>query len=185
MWMSRIENAAKPILLPMILGQEVQLDPQAQHIVSTWAALKAMTFEFTSSPDRAPHFTAAERLTFSESVEAPSQVQVFLAGYVGPHAVWARGAHTFFAGASEHYPAYASTASFGALVFQVFSHRCPREIPAVRLTEDFGAAAVRVRPPSEGAVSWPPESVFDEHHLESFALRFSPRPLGVVSRSGA
>jgi hypothetical protein len=39
-WMKDIDDAAKPIMLPLILGKETRLTPNQQRVVATWAVLK-------------------------------------------------------------------------------------------------------------------------------------------------
>lgn len=41
-WMRRLDEAADPIMTPLILGQEVRLSESDQRIIATWAVLKAM-----------------------------------------------------------------------------------------------------------------------------------------------
>lgn len=46
-WMSNIESAAIPIMTPMIQGEAVQLDRNAQDIVARWLGLKAIVQDFS------------------------------------------------------------------------------------------------------------------------------------------
>lgn len=41
-WMKSIEDAAKPIMTPLIRGEDVRLTPDQQRVVATWAVLKNM-----------------------------------------------------------------------------------------------------------------------------------------------
>jgi hypothetical protein len=41
-WMREIENLAKPIMTPLILGKPGRIWPRDQQIIATWAVLKAM-----------------------------------------------------------------------------------------------------------------------------------------------
>ncbi|OGV84690.1 MAG: hypothetical protein A3K19_18255 [Lentisphaerae bacterium RIFOXYB12_FULL_65_16] len=177
--MSRIEGAAKPHLLPMILGQEVVIPVPAQRTVAIWAVLKAMTFEFTSASTRHPFFSTEERKVFSDTQLPPPPVQVFLAGYVGSCAVWARGSATNLTGPSGVVSAYASTASFGALVFQVFSLRA-RAPAAIPVADSFDGADIRIWPPQAKPVVWPPDFVLDQPALVSFATRWATPPAAEV-----
>jgi hypothetical protein len=45
-WMKSIEDAARPIMKPLILGHEVRLNQNAQAILATWAILKLMISEY-------------------------------------------------------------------------------------------------------------------------------------------
>jgi hypothetical protein len=44
-WMSELEEKAKPILTPMIIGQRVELNDEEQRIVSTWAVKTAIVLQ--------------------------------------------------------------------------------------------------------------------------------------------
>ena len=50
-WMSRLEDAAKPLLVPMFKGEQVSFDLKQQLILATWAVKTGMVFEFTPSPE--------------------------------------------------------------------------------------------------------------------------------------
>ncbi len=41
-WMRRLDNAADPVMTPLILGQETRLSERDQRIIAAWAVLKAM-----------------------------------------------------------------------------------------------------------------------------------------------
>lgn len=74
-WMGQIEEAAKPILTPLILGQTSVLDVIAQNRIATWAALKVLTLEHNDK----------------EKVIAPDELrEKFMTGRVAPQGmkVW-------------------------------------------------------------------------------------------------
>jgi hypothetical protein len=52
-WMRGIEDSARPIIIPLILGKPTRLSDKAQAIIATWAVLKTMVAEY----DRAGHVT--------------------------------------------------------------------------------------------------------------------------------
>src|SRR5450759_5037390 len=45
-WMSEIQNIAKPILIPFLKGQWPRITQDDQYILSVWAAMFSMVFEF-------------------------------------------------------------------------------------------------------------------------------------------
>jgi hypothetical protein len=45
-WMKDIEDAAKPIMVPMMNGNKIRLNPDAQKKLAAWSALKAMVMEY-------------------------------------------------------------------------------------------------------------------------------------------
>ena len=62
-WMSRIENATKELLIPVVEGQATNLDRDAQRRVATWAVKTAMLVEHTLPPEF--YWTDDERKSFS------------------------------------------------------------------------------------------------------------------------
>lgn len=51
-WMSVIEEAAKPVLVPLMQGKATTLDTSAANIITTWAQLKAITLDARMEPRR-------------------------------------------------------------------------------------------------------------------------------------
>ena len=46
-WMSDLQDLAKPIITPLILGERTTLEPQQVEILATWATMTAMVWEFS------------------------------------------------------------------------------------------------------------------------------------------
>ena len=80
-WMSDIEDAAKPILTPLVLGQPSHLDVNQQQVVATWAFSRAIIGE-QLSPDL-KGIPADHRQWLFEHHEPPPQVRVFAAATDG------------------------------------------------------------------------------------------------------
>lgn len=59
-WMSQIERRAKLALLPLIEGEQRVLTVEEQHIIATWAYLKAVVIAF-DTPDRVQMSPAQRR----------------------------------------------------------------------------------------------------------------------------
>jgi hypothetical protein len=80
-WMSRLQNRAKPILLPLILGEKAQLRRTAQTLIASWATMTAMVAEFAiPSTVTSPQ---SERVWFqANQVPAPNW-RVWLGHYRG------------------------------------------------------------------------------------------------------
>jgi len=53
----QIDNRARPIMIPLIKGQQLRLSPDQQQIVATWAAMKAMVAEYGESEFVTTHHT--------------------------------------------------------------------------------------------------------------------------------
>ena len=61
-WMKGIEDRAKPILVPLILGNATRLQPGDQAIIATWAILKVMVSEYDSISHVTTHWTQRKRM---------------------------------------------------------------------------------------------------------------------------
>jgi hypothetical protein len=75
-WMSRIDDAVKPLILPMMLGQTTALDATAQKIVVDFITLKCMVFEHNRREDAAT--TLEQRQAFMNNREIPIYTQMHL-----------------------------------------------------------------------------------------------------------
>jgi hypothetical protein len=54
-WMRKIEDAARPILIPLILGQQTRISHDDQSIISTWAVLKSMIADYDNGSNGTVH----------------------------------------------------------------------------------------------------------------------------------
>lgn len=80
-WLHNLEDATKPLLTQLILGQEINLSPAMQGLLSTWASKTVMTSEFVGSAD--PLNTLAQRQRLMQTLASPEEWCVFMAGYIG------------------------------------------------------------------------------------------------------
>lgn len=80
-WMSHLQNQAKPILLPMMLGTKAVLSPDEQSIISAWMAMFTMVFE-QMDPDSAA-ITKEEREKFKAEKRAQENWLIWIAPYSG------------------------------------------------------------------------------------------------------
>ena len=122
-WMSDLEDEARPILLPLIGGQEVQLVVSAQRVIATWAMKTVMVLEYSSASSRLNYFSQEEREALRSERRLPYSTAVFLAGYLGRHAFRASEYPLVFSEGGRRFTGYSSTTVFGSLVVQAFSFR--------------------------------------------------------------
>lgn len=83
-WMSRLEIATKPILLPLMLGEAQHLDRESQTILATWACLKNMVAEFSNPTTRVTDAADLDRM-YKEHLP-PTRATVWIGGHAGT--VW-------------------------------------------------------------------------------------------------
>lgn len=84
-WMSRLEQAAKPILIRMLRDEQFYLDQAAQNTLAKWAVKMSMVSEHTlGSPPSDIYWSADERRAFSAPPhDIPGETDVLLGGYAG------------------------------------------------------------------------------------------------------
>lgn len=81
-WMSQIEEAAKPILIPLILGRAGRLDQEVQAKLATWVTLKVMVAEQNKREEAV--FSEEERNLFMRERAIPSGVSIWIARCFSP-----------------------------------------------------------------------------------------------------
>jgi hypothetical protein len=97
-WMrQQIDNRARPIMIPLIKGQQLRLSPDQQRIVATWAAMKAMVAEYGESEAVTTHH-AQRKYLMKNRLPPKKGWSVWIARVFG-HAAWA--AHLVPPGARE------------------------------------------------------------------------------------
>jgi len=81
-WMSGLEEAAKPILSPLLVGGDAVLSPDMQETLAKWVVLKAMVAE-QSKPQEAV-FSDLDRKVFKDEGIVPQGVTIWLARCFSP-----------------------------------------------------------------------------------------------------
>jgi hypothetical protein len=177
-WMSRLESAAKPVLIPLMKGVASDLAPEQQKIISAWLLKTCIMVEVLhdTNPD---YFEAGDRKALKESLAIPAQTSVFLARYVGAHEIRIHEMPLDLAfgpleSAAWSY-SYSATLAIKQLAFQIFSFRTPEnhsltvtpEIP--RFWHD---ATIQIWP-TGNSVRWPPPFALDDKAFDFFANRWA------------
>ncbi|MEL6960238.1 MAG: hypothetical protein AAGL89_14925 [Pseudomonadota bacterium] len=85
-WMSELENEAKPILTPLILGDPIFLDDYHQSVLAKWITMKFMVVEHSYDND---HITLkSDRSIFFQSQTIPDYIRIRVAAH--SDAFWSR-----------------------------------------------------------------------------------------------
>jgi hypothetical protein len=178
-WMSRLESAVKPIIVPMIYGQRVKLSPDDQKIIATWALKTTMVGEQLS--EGAATIPKARRESLRLTGEPPMDVRVFTAANNG------RSSHdtlfhynTMVATEGEHSGSligHAATISIRHLTLQVLT---PIDLdqPVFTYKAPFDAALGQIWP-TVGVVEWPPGGVLAPDALEALTNHWNAPNTGV------
>jgi hypothetical protein len=155
-WMSRIEDHAKPYLLPMMYGQGINLDVRAQKAVIDWIVLKCMVFENNRREDAAT--TLGQRARFMDLREIPTytQIHIFKCG----ESPWDWQFHRHSAGMTSVspptpvHPRVKNTQTFAIAV----GHLLIYVLQAFAADIEFSferIAARQIWPPIDNVVTWP------------------------------
>lgn len=73
-WMSRLETAAKPLLMPLILGRPATLTADNQATLARWFVMKAMVAERRDPRDSI--YSSEDRMAFHRDLRMPFGVQI-------------------------------------------------------------------------------------------------------------
>ena len=76
-WMRDLEDAARPILTPLIVGNPIVLGVEDQKVLAEWIALKVILLEQSNKPEVV--ITQAERTAFCENRTIPANMRIRLA----------------------------------------------------------------------------------------------------------
>jgi hypothetical protein len=181
--MSQLEDKAKPILTPMILGNAMTLTALQQLTIAAWLTKCAMVFD---SKDKGEIFyDALDRRHFRIQLE-PSfdATNVWLGIFYGTSGLGGFTDHRTLRtklGSGGTVKSHVHTMLFGHLVLQIVSIKrlvhedCPLRIKMQpefdRLWNDL---TIQIWPTNLQSAQWPPPLEFDEseHHLKLFANRF-------------
>ncbi len=80
-WLSQIQNAAKPILIPLLEGGTTTLDETAQQLVATWLAMSTMTGEHLSQDQARVAVPQSDRTWLMEKGTPPSGWCIWVGHY--------------------------------------------------------------------------------------------------------
>lgn len=168
-WMNTLETA-KRHLKPMMLGEAITLDADAQRQIVEWIALKVLVLEHEPTGKRtpAPIFSRQHRLAFKETRAIPAGMRIWICARGGPrwHDSLVIGAGRFLLSSRSgrnvpppgpEHNSQAVTWGIRNLLVHTFSITYP--YLDARTQWDGPPGSVQLWPSAGGSVSWPP-SVF-------------------------
>jgi hypothetical protein len=179
-WMSNLEDRhARPALADLIVGRGVDL------IVSQSRANAIALFAFKTAVivdhmrRDTPFFRRSVRYHFAESLEMPSNVQMWFAEYLPVSSGrFTSYYHQHSTGAANRFKLYVCTYAVGHFVFQVVAARSVGQVAFVPAGGDFEYLAVPFWPSIPIGFVWPPvyslRNTFDFNAFAKrwFAVRF-------------
>jgi hypothetical protein len=184
--MSKLQEKTKPILLPLILGQQSLLTKKSQTILAAWIAMFAMVAEFIDKSGTRIGISYEDRLFLKEKLFAPSSMKIFIGHYKKDKwlAVWA---HTTIPIASEnHVPLRSSfgvdipntqTTTFviGKLYIHLVSSDISSLVRKYRIVGDMRDLIYNIHPVRQSPLAWPPPRTMTDLDADNIASALSER----------
>lgn len=169
-WMSRLQERAKPLLIPLIKGDSTTLDLETQHVVSAWAALAITVAEYHET-DKVT-ITPDDRTHLMETNEAPSNWKIWIGHYQrgdwSGH--WIHNVLPVYP--KENVPDFppdgipppnTQTTTFvaGQLYIHAMSSALPRVVEMFRFVGSGSAKIACIWPAATEIISWPLRTLTD------------------------
>jgi hypothetical protein len=171
-WMGKLEEACKPILIPLLVGDPTVLNQASQAILAAWIAMKVMVCEASDIADAAT--THAERTYVMQNQRAPDTWQIWIARHKGR--VWRNGymRHAVTLGSriegkltpfNNSYAKNTQTVTLG--MGQLVIHVIATSYPKLHAALTYGAASRLTQIfPFKQAVFWPPGTALLDPEIE-------------------
>lgn len=183
-WMSDLQKAAKPILIPLIEGRECSLHRKAQHTLSAWIAMFAMVAEYMTKDPTKVAASFADRKYLKENLTVPPNWKVWIANYKGGTILKGYWVHTALPiSGEEDTPqrhdsgvdlpnTQTTTAVFGELYAHVLSSRISKVVRQQDMRGGGKKIIPRLWPFQRSPLAWPPGALPDKIAL-GIALAFA------------
>lgn len=180
-WMEEMEEWARRWLAGPIQGEQRVMRYWRQVLAASWAVKTALVWESVEEEHRTMHPSVAR--TFHMMQRPGTRQRVWTGRYVGdqPHplrrtAAFAIGTLPEGHDSPEHSDAYLVAFAVGQLAFLVFGHLLSGPVPEAAVPElilpgSLLPKLVKIWPPTNEVVEWPPQNPMDDADLET-AVRF-------------
>jgi hypothetical protein len=164
-WMSDIEGAAKPIVIPLIQGKQVELDTTSQATLGTWACMKAILAGYTHRPPLTIPQDWRSQLYENRAPPVDGWV-VLITAYRGRHPALFASHRLELLRGDDHEPAPDNE---GILLSFVVGYLALKVIGVRRRgVSNSGTPFTQVWPTSPLVLLWPPSAHVSDDTLEAF-----------------
>jgi hypothetical protein len=165
-WMGDNQIAAKKVLVPLIVGSQIEINESQQRAIALWAVRSAMAAEFLEGQPRIPQ---SHRSWLMENLEPPASWFVWIAGYGGDWPLenmelLSQSGGTLsppaWAVPSGPFHAHSLTIGLGRLLIYVASVNLPNQ------QLELGDGRMHpIWPPYRGSISWPPARLLSDEEI--------------------
>ncbi len=164
-WMRRIEDSARPILIPLINGDDTRVYPQDQAIIAAWAVLKAIVGEYDGRYVTNVHYKQRKYL-MDHGLPPEKGWGVWIGCFIRRNWVGEWMSCPFLLlpdhitnrlpnREATHFNSCASTQVINKLFIHVIHTPNPRFIPRFRFSLPHNGTLFRIWPPSKTSFRWP------------------------------
>ena len=174
-WMSRLQESAKPVLVPMLLGQPTLLYRRQQQLLARWAAMFVMTNEFATLHPEKISISQSDRVFVMERDRPPSNWRIWI-GYYPRDGLDGRWAHYTIPVSDDDHPVMltrdnepipntqASSFTIGHLFVTVLSSVFPSLVTRWKFDQSSEGLLTQILPVRHPAVRWPPRAM---NHIDA------------------
>lgn len=183
-WMSDLQKATKPILIPLMRGERYLLTRKAQRTLAAWIAMFTMVAEYMTKDPTKVGASFADRKYLKEHLTVPPNWKVWIANYEGGQILKGFWVHTVLpiSGEEDTPQRHQSgvdlpnTQSTTAIFDKLYAHVLSSRISQVVRKQDMhgGGKKIipRVWPFQRSPIAWPPEPLPDKQAL-GIAMAFA------------
>jgi hypothetical protein len=191
-WMSRLQTAVRPFLVPLLTGKRTTLYKRAQNVLSAWIAMMTMVAEHVDRKHVAIPQADRDFLRLHQIV--PPHWRIWIGRHErSQHEMYTHRGLTFVAKeefeSASRQPSgrpntQTTTICLGQhLLIHVMSSVIAGDIIGRwRLPSDIAAGLVQIWPIKRAAVEWPPEPVFTDAGIALLANEFYNKAVRVIRR---
>lgn len=186
-WMRKLDNLARPIMIPLIQGKKIRLHAQEQTVLAAWAAMKAMVAEYGNSEIVTTHHAQRQRM---KRIQLPPEGRwgIWIGRYIRERwpSHWVSQHFLILPKdnpalgldrKATYYNSHATTQVVGQLFIHIIRTPMPDFIHRWRFHIPCGTVLFRIWPPTGYSIAWPGGTMDDRvaDHVADAAREFFMR----------
>jgi hypothetical protein len=196
-WMRRLDERARPILIPLVKGEVTRVSPDSQRVIAAWASMKAMVAEYDESGVVTTHHTQRKRMMLTQ-LPPERGWATWIGNFVRKRWPGYWSGHPFLVLPDEqvsrrshrratYYNSQATTQVVGQLFIHILRSPMHRLAEKWRFSLPAGVSFFRIWPPSDYSISWPGGTMGDSdadyvaHAIEDYMAKIEARRLAEES----